>query len=308
MAKPETGKRQHIIPQQMIRQFTGEDGKLVELLKPEFRIGTRRRSPKGILFRDNFYKDRVSDFDAELLTPVEQKFASVYDAVLARDQLDGHQGAAFIDWVAAMLVRTQLVGDIMPMAPDDIPKTIADVFPDHLDELKRLVDNIGRSNMFHMYQDLFIREGWNWKWRRFPPEAGELIITDHPVCTTSAATGDGFMVIVPLSRNTVLYGGGDDAIGKMRGARPADLNFFLTAWAHHHIFAGTNNTLKNIQESLSENSEYPQEQVALARKPLYGLPDRIRERIRSGELPDDFDFKKAHDDFHAGYGPRQGQT
>ena len=64
MCKQATGRRQHIVPQQMIRNFAGDDGKLVEMVKPEFDIGTRRRAPSGILFRDDYYRDTVSDFDA----------------------------------------------------------------------------------------------------------------------------------------------------------------------------------------------------------------------------------------------------
>lgn len=51
-----TGKHQHIVPQQMIKRFTATDGKLVGLYKPRLSIGKRRRSPKGILFKDDFYQ------------------------------------------------------------------------------------------------------------------------------------------------------------------------------------------------------------------------------------------------------------
>src|SRR6185295_5165693 len=153
MSIRETGKRQHVVPQQMIRRFAGDDGKLVELLKPELRIGMRRRSPKSILFRDDVYKDRAGDFDSELLTPVEQKFAGVYDDVVAMKDLDGHKGAALVDWIAAMLVRTELVRRLMPMVPEGLPVDIAT----KLHESKKLLDNVARTNWFSMYQDLFVR-------------------------------------------------------------------------------------------------------------------------------------------------------
>ena len=41
-----TGKRQHIVPQMMIRRFAGDDGKLTELHMPSFtivRVGKRPR-------------------------------------------------------------------------------------------------------------------------------------------------------------------------------------------------------------------------------------------------------------------------
>lgn len=285
-------------PQQMTRRFAGDGGKLVEMLKPEFTLETRRRSPRGILFSEDFYKDRSTDFDAELLTPGEQKFAAVYDDVLAKKKLDGHHGAALVDWIAAMLVRTDLVKFLMPTVPDDLLEEIVT----HLAELKKLVDNMARSQWFTMYQDFLVREKWNWKWCRFSLEAGEIIITDHPVCTTSVMSDGEFMVVVLLSRDTVLYGGGDEAIERMRHARVSDLNFFLAAWARRHIFVSTTETLERVRNSMSERSEYAAETVAEARKPLFGVSERIRERMAVGEVPNDFDFGRALQEMHEGYG------
>jgi hypothetical protein len=137
------GPRQHIVPQQMIRRFAGPDGKLIELFKPELRIGTRRRAPSGILFRDNFYKDRVSDFDAELLLRVEQNFAAVYPKVVARERLDGRDGAVLVDWIAAMLVRTELVVRVMPDFDNPTLRAQAQA---HLRDAKKLLDNVTRSD------------------------------------------------------------------------------------------------------------------------------------------------------------------
>lgn len=73
-----SGRKQHLIPQMMIKRFAGTDGKLVELCKPELKIGTRRRSPRGVLFADDYYRDLTSDFDDDLLLEVEQNFAIHY--------------------------------------------------------------------------------------------------------------------------------------------------------------------------------------------------------------------------------------
>src|ERR1035437_2617727 len=105
-----TGSNQHLVPQMMIKRFAGDDRKLSELHKPTLTLGSRRRSPKGILFLQNFYHDSISDFDDELLKPIEQKFARFYPLLTdgaKPEPLTGEGGAALIDWIAAMLVRTR---------------------------------------------------------------------------------------------------------------------------------------------------------------------------------------------------------
>ncbi|MEE8397775.1 MAG: rod shape-determining protein MreD, partial [Desulfobacterales bacterium] len=53
---------------------------------------------------------------------------------------------------AAMLVRTQLLTRVMPSFADGLPEPVAE----HFDELKRLWDNMARSDWYEMYCDLFI--------------------------------------------------------------------------------------------------------------------------------------------------------
>src|SRR5438874_9257770 len=99
-----TGRDQHLVPQMMIKRFAGDDGKLSELYKPTLAIGSRRRSPKGILYLEDFYRDRVSDFDNEFLKPIEQKFARFYPLLTDKampEPLNGQGGAALVDWIAA---------------------------------------------------------------------------------------------------------------------------------------------------------------------------------------------------------------
>src|ERR1700722_14487797 len=112
MKQNATGKRQHIVPQQMIRQFAGPDGKLVGMVKPSMQIGARRRGPRGILYQDHYYNDPVTDFDATFLRQIEQQFADAYPKILNAARIDGHAGAAFVDWVASMVVRTPLLATL----------------------------------------------------------------------------------------------------------------------------------------------------------------------------------------------------
>jgi hypothetical protein len=297
MSQHTTGKRQHIVPQQMIRNFAGDDGKLVELIKPTLEIATRRRSPKGILFSHDLYRDSVSDFDTQLLTPVESKFAPVYPRILKSAALNGREGAAFIDWIAAMLVRTKLITHLMPTVMQGLPDSVAAVFS----EGKKLLDNLARSNWFAMYQDLLTRRGWTWKFRRFTRPS--LTLSDHPVGITSVHQDGGQMVIAPMSSTVVLIGGVRDAIERMRDATPMHFNFFSTAYAHRSVFAGDREMLEMVMASLSDMSPFPAESVIAARKPLFGAPERIRERTKRSPMPEGFDFNGSLRDHIESFGP-----
>jgi hypothetical protein len=178
--KPQpTGRRQHIVPQQMIRRFAGLDHKLFGMKKSDLQIEKRKHGPKGILVEDDFYKDTVSDFDAGLLWQIEQKFAHIYSKIVNNEPIDGHGGAALIDWIASMLVRTRLVNILIGTVPNGLPKSIEEP----LRNAVKLFVNVERAELFKLYQDLMTRVGWSWKKRRFPDQC--LILTDHPVCITS---------------------------------------------------------------------------------------------------------------------------
>src|SRR5687767_12598453 len=68
-----TARDQHIVPQLMIRRFAAANGRLLELFKPTLSIG-KWRWPKGILYRQDVYRDRAGDLDSELLKRIENKF------------------------------------------------------------------------------------------------------------------------------------------------------------------------------------------------------------------------------------------
>jgi len=205
----------------MIRRFAGPDGKLIEMSKENLWIGTRGRAPSGILFEDWFYKDLVSDLDDELCGKIENKFGKIYSEVLTDNGLTGgDKGAAFIDWVASMLVRTHFIDALMEMLPDGIP----DAAPLVLRDAQKLLDNIARVELFRMYRDLMTRVGWCWKKRQFPGPC--LILADHPICMTSICQQGGQMVVVPLSADTVMFGGASAAVELMRDKHPMLINFF----------------------------------------------------------------------------------
>ena len=77
----QTGRRQHVVPQQMIRRFTNANGVLFALRKPDLTILAKIKRPKGVLWREDYYKDATGDLDAQWLTPIEQRFAGHYPAL-----------------------------------------------------------------------------------------------------------------------------------------------------------------------------------------------------------------------------------
>jgi hypothetical protein len=291
MNRQPTGKHQHIVPQQIIRNFAGADGKLSGMTKPELHIGNRRRAPKGILFRDDFYRDSVSDFDAELLRPVEDKFAAVYPHVLSGTSLDGHQGAALVDWVAAMLVRTQLVANFIPDVPPGFPEPLAS----NLDNLVKLRRNTMRTEWFETLRDLITRASWNWRIRHF--KSPELVLTDNPVCLIKRAT----LVVVPMASNLVLIGGRTDSLDAMRDSRAFELNFFLAAFAERFIFAADIAILERTRELFETRSPYAESMRIEARKPFFGALERARRTAI--ERPDGLDVKQAIQNHIASFGP-----
>lgn len=284
MSQKPTGADQHIVPQQMIRNFAGADGRLIEMIKPDLQFATRRRPPKAILFADHFYHDAVSDFDAEFLTPIEQRFREVYPKVVAGTPLtNGDDGAAFIDWVAAMLIRTRLVSAMVPAVLAGLPEQ-ATATPDRA---KNVLANLIRSEWFVMYQDLFAREGWHWKRRLFDDPC--LVLSDHPVGMTSLFHEGGQMVVVPLSSTVVLIGGAPAAIAKMEHATDVEINTFVTAYAARSIFAADLPPLQRVKKALMDDSLFPPEWAAAARQPLFGAPQRLAERMKSAPLGPNFD-------------------
>ncbi len=298
MKAQETGKRQHIVPQQMIRRFAGEDGKLVEMVKPEFQVGTRRRSPSGILFRDDFYKYGGGDLDAELLIPLEQNFAKIYDEVLEMKALDTHQESALIAWVASMLVRTQFVNDMPLSWPQYLPRGLIN----GLTNMKNVVDNHTRVHWYATYSDLFARKDWNWKFYWLSDNDPKIVITDHPVCTTGRLNKNEFMVIVPLAQNVALFGGHEKALEQVAKLSIGHLNFFLASWARERIFAGCKETLELVRWLLSDNSPFDSDLVARARQPFGRIPEHSRISPPNHETANDVNPGKALQAFRDSYG------
>jgi hypothetical protein len=272
------GQDDHIVPQQMIKRFADDNGDLIELIKPELKIGTHKRKPKSILFRENYYKDEFGNLDDELLKKVEQRFAIYYPKLADepwREDASPDEGAAFIDWVAALMCRTQLLVVMTRDLTNDAPllKMINQLAP-------KMMDNLFRTLGFCENQDLLTRPGFKWKCLNITIEKN-VIITDNPICL-SGNLGQGKVVIVPISKRRIIFGGTVQALQPWGQVSVDLINMILGAHAERHIFAADKDTLSILANNLRGEGEFgPDEFCEAARKPLFGLPDRVISACRS---------------------------
>lgn len=260
------------------------------------------RSPRGILFRDYYYDDTVMSFDEEVLKPIEQKFAEHYAEIAEKPWQDkvwpGEVGAAFVDWVAAQLCRTTLTVEMNKVLfrQENLLLEIA------YDNDPQLANNIVRSDLFKQYQDFLSRQLWKWKCSVFPSEdESNLVITDNPVCYV-LGLGEGVRVLlVPLTKKRVLFGGSLEMVEKCGGLSIRDINFCLGAWAERHIYAADKQTLKDIATDLRGEGIVagPPEVLEAARKPLFGLP----ERATTNPVPESIDLDKFWEALKNSFGP-----
>jgi hypothetical protein len=285
-----SGADQHLVPQMMIRQFAGDDGKLSELDKPTLVVRRRRRGPKGILFLKDFYRDHVSDLDDELLKPIEQKFARLYPQLAneAKPKLSGEAGAALVDWVASMLVRTrayaclstavaQKQGGLCSVTWDLVPK---------------LMTNIARILWFSEYQDLLSRPNFQWKLKTYRDEE-TVVLSDFPVLQTSGTEAGGPVTIIPLTKRRVLFAGSGEAVD--RWDIPAEsLNLWLAAYADRSVFAANSKCLERIAEHLRVDCAWSR----AARHPFFGFLDRLPDQ----KIPSDVDVSQWWDGVKDSYG------
>ena len=289
-----TGRNQHLVPQMMIKRFAGNDGKLTELIKPDLAFGFRRRSPKGILFEADFYWDHLSDLDEELFTPIEQKWALIYPS-LAEDAHPqgrrGKEGAAIIDWIASMLVRTRAY---VLMAQAVARKDSA--FGEQLwESAPALLNNIVRSSWFPELQDILSRPLFRWKIKTYPLDE-TVVLTDCPVWQTNGSAPDGQVTIVPLSKHRVMFGGSQKAIAHWN--IPADdLNAILAGHAERSIFAGDRATLERVVQRLRGEKGHSPEWCSSARRPFFGFLDRLKDLKAPGSRELSRWFKQFKDSY-----------
>jgi hypothetical protein len=284
----------------MIRRFANDEGELLELHKPSLSIGTRMKSPRRILFRDYYYDDPIKSFDEEVLAPVEQKFARYYAQIADAPWEDkiwpGDVGAAFVDWVAALFCRTGLLVEMNTVIFAQKGGIAAEAYA----RGSQVADNLIRAAQFQQYQDLLSRPLWRWKCRIFPTEdESNVAITDNPVCLALELGQGGRVLLVPLSKKRVLFGGKLEVVEKCSSFSAREVNFCLAAWAERNIYAADKRTLESVVVDLRGEgvTAGPSELLEAARKPLFGLPERSAARPIPKDVDTDVFWREYTDSF-----------
>lgn len=301
-----SGKRDHIIPQMMIRRFTGDDGKLIELVKPNLKIGTQNRTPKSILFRDDgFYRDAQIDWDDDLLQKIEQDFAHYYPVYADGNprclENDAKAGAKLVDWIASMLCRTPFFNATINAAWNE--QRIKKFTPDQkvrviLQLLPKYAFNVIRDVQFKENQDRLSRPRWSWIIRTFVDESS-LVLTDSPVCFVNIENATMQVLLVPLTKNRILLGGVKEDKDLLLKLSVSNINLQLSARAGRSIFAADRATLESIVRELTGNGKARTSKwMEAARKPHFGLP----ERIRNTPIPESVDTQEFYESMLNTYG------
>jgi hypothetical protein len=275
----------------MIRRFAGVDGKLSELRKPTLSIGSRRRSPKGILYAEDYYQDLVSDLDDELLKPIEQEFARYYPSLADASAVQapsGAGGAALIDWIAAMLVRTRAHAVLCQIVATKIGGLGAFTWA----IAPALLNNLARVQWFSELQDLLSRPNMRWKIKTYCTNE-IVVLSDFPVCQTIGTEVGGQVTIVPLAKHRVLFGGSAQAVSSWD--IPADeLNTILSAYADRSIFAADARCLEVVARNLRGEEDW----CVAARRPFFGFANRLKEC----HIPTDVDVSQWWEQFKNSFG------
>lgn len=255
----------------MIRRFSNDRGKLFALNKSNLRILAREYSPRGILWKENYYKDIENDLDSEWLTPIEQRFAKHYpklaDHPWVNKQASSEEGEAFIDWTISQMCRTRFVEEAMKRSleqSDPLLQLMYKLRP-------KLFQNEIRRNFFERLKEVYTQPGWKWKAFLLTADV-EFVLTDHPVCTTAKNTELGHVILVPLSRKRLIFGGGRESLRKVEHLGVSAINIFLAAWAEKWIYASRRQTLELIvTELLGYGHNNDQAWLNRATKPLFGI-------------------------------------
>ena len=174
----ETGAKQHLVPRQMIRRFANRRNGLKALHKGTLTVLKRPLGPKGILWKENYYKDGAGDLDAEWLTPIEQRFARYYpklaDAPWSTAVAPTEEGEAYVDWTISQLCRTQLLSkatETLAKNKDPVMRLAYALRP-------TLFHNEIRRGLFERLKEVYTQPLWKWKCFIISGDA-DFILTDQ---------------------------------------------------------------------------------------------------------------------------------
>jgi hypothetical protein len=289
----QTGPKQHIVPQQMIRRFANERGQLRAMRKPSFAVLGRPKGPKGILWKENYYKDTSGDLDADWLTAIEQRFAKYYAALAdepwRRGTAPKEEGEAFVDWTISQLCRTELI----PKATESLMLNKPSLLQAAYVMDPTLFHNTVRPQLFEHLKEVYTLPGWRWNCFIISTDAN-LVLTDHPVCSTASNTWLGHVVFVPLSKKRIIFGGGGKSLERVTGLSVLKMNCILASWAEEWIYAAADATLLEVARELKgEGAVTDKVWLEAARKPLFGRTERAA-ISPAPDSSDVFDKMKRH--------------
>lgn len=266
-----SGKRQHFIAQLHSRQFAGDAG-LYMLDKHTGRID-KPKSPKAVLYGDNFYGPAGNAFDEQFLKPTEDEYAKHLPPLLdpQRREFSDETLSALTAWVATLSVRTSFLpaaglcgeGDVEAFEQEAQSRGIA-IHDYHA---------MARVNICDVLLKLFELPDWHWRRIIYQTSPGnELVLTDHPVAVsrTHAAPEHPF-VAVALSKNVLAIGGRLDVTSHVPIQDVGPINTTFVAHADRRIYSGDRMTLERIAAGLARVRAGEAEELSFVLPSFAGL-------------------------------------
>lgn len=255
----------------MIRRFAGGDVRLYELLKPSLAVSTKARTPRAILWRDDYYVDQVGDLDEELLKDIEQRFSRFYEGIISAPRsgvsVTGPAASALVDWCASMLARTAGFSALRDSVLRKLGGPMAELGP----EAVICAKNAMLVSWYDEMRDVLSRPGWKWRMIIVGGTPG-LVLTDNPVLLVRFSGVQHFHILAPLSATCLLIGGPGIPRELPHDLIPR-LNLHFSAWSHSRIYSPALEQLRLIAAALGADTPWAQR----ARSPLCGLPEQIRD-------------------------------
>ena len=279
-------KRDHFVPQLLIRQFMNADGRVFCFDKKHRSIPEREHgnAPKDILHRAQFYTDSLGNLDNELYKRIEREFSPHLVRLLKAPEIAATSagfGKATIEWIAAQATRTPLV----PALAEDILKRHGPIEVLADEKQRPVLYNCARIQQYQRLIAVMRSPRWRWRmWRASPPSC--FVLGDHPVCWTTTSMAMGFMLLVPFSPRLMLVGGSDDGHEVFRAREIIrGVNGYIASWADRFVYSSSLQALEAIEQMFKTSGDPEHDEwMRYASGPFHGQSLRVA----AGHPPDDF--------------------
>ncbi|QYK47108.1 MAG: DUF4238 domain-containing protein [Phycisphaeraceae bacterium] len=277
-----TNVEQHFVPQQLIRRFANEHGRLYCLRKDTLEITNRDHGnlPHDILKRKHYYKGLSRDADDIWLKPIETAFGKAYrtyadmDATSLNKEIS-RDSTLLRDWALSLYCRTEQVPAITIASLDTMEDIDRDIYA---------IDRTGFINevRYRLYQRYrHICSGRRWRWQCVDISRKHdncFVLTDHPVCATGHETEWGFLLFVPITKRRLIVGGDDEGLIALScDFSVSVMNSFSAACANRLIYSSTTAELEDIASTLmGKKTPKGYSLIDASRQPFFGA-NRITE-------------------------------